>query len=60
MPIPIYENFDEIFVARDTVNLPCAKEVCVVASSHHVNDTASGEATQSTNEGLILFNFCLG
>ena len=57
---PFHEDFDEIFGARDTVNLPYAKEVGVVASSHHVNDAASGEATQSTNEGLILFNFYLG
>ena len=57
---PFHEDFDEIFGARDTVNLPYAKEVGVVASSHHVNDAASGEATQSTNEGLIPFNFCLG
>ena len=55
-----YEDFDKIFGARETVNLPYAKEVRVVASSHHDNDAASGEATQSTNEGLILFNFCLG
>ena len=55
-----YEDFDEIFGARDTVNLPYAKEFGVVASSHHVNDVASGEATQSTNERLILLNFCLG
>ena len=38
---PFYENFDEIFGARDTVNLPYAKEVGVVASSHHVNNAAS-------------------
>ena len=57
---PFYENFDEIFGAKDTVNLTYAKEVGVVASSHHINDTASGEATQSTNEALILFNFYLG
>ena len=57
---PFYEDFDEIFGARDTVNLPYAKEIGVVASSHHVNDAASGEATQSTNEGLVLFNFYLG
>ena len=57
---PFYEDFDEIFGARDTVNLPYAKEIGVVANSHHVNDAASGEATQSTNEGLILFNFYLG
>ena len=57
---PFYEDFDEIFVARDTVNLSYAKEVGVVASSHHVNDAVSGEATQCTNEGLILFNFYLG
>ena len=57
---PFYEDFDEIFGARDTVNLPYAKEVGVVASSHHVNDAASGEASQNTNESLILFNFCLG
>ena len=55
-----YEDFDEIFSARDTMNLPYAKEFSVVASSHHVNDVASGEPTQSTNESLILFNFCLG
>ena len=42
------------------MNLPYAKEFSVVASSHHVNDVASGEPTQSTNESLILFNFCLG
>ena len=57
---PSYEDFDEIFGARDTVNLPYAKEVGVVASSQHVNDAASGEATHSTNVVLILFNFCLG
>ena len=57
---PFYEDFDEIFAARDTVNLPYAKEIGVVASSHHVNDAASGEAAQSTNEGLMLFNFYLG
>ena len=57
---PFHEDFDEIFGARDTVNLPYAKEVGVVANSHHVNDAASGEVTQSTNEGLIPFNFCLG
>ena len=57
---PFYEDFDEIFGARDTVNLLYAKEVGVVASSHHVNDAASGEATQSTNESWILFNFYLG
>ena len=58
---PFYKDFDdEIFGARDTVNLSYAKEVGVVASSHHVNDAASDEATQSTNEGLILFNFYLG
>ena len=57
---PFCEDFDEIFGARDTVNLPYAKEVGVVVSSHHVNDAASGEVTQTTNEGLILFNFCLG
>ena len=38
---PFYENFDEIFGARDTVNLPYAKEVGVVASTHHVNNAAS-------------------
>ena len=48
------------FGARDTVNLPYAKEADVVASSHHISDAASGEATPSTNEGLILFNFYLG
>ena len=37
---PFYENFDEIFGARDTVNLPYAKEVGVVASSHRVNNAA--------------------
>ena len=37
---PFYEDFDEIFGARDTVNLPYAKEIGVVASSHHVNDAA--------------------
>ena len=42
------------------MNLPYAKEVGVVASSHHVNDAVSGEATHSTNEDLILFNFYLG
>ena len=57
---PSYEDFDEIFGARDTVNLPYAKEAGVVASSHHISDAASGEATPSTNEGLILFNFYLG
>ena len=51
--------FDGIFGARDTVNLPYAKEADV-ASSHHISDAASGEATPSTNEGLILFNFYLG
>ena len=55
-----YEDFDKIFGARNTVNLSYAKEVSVVGSSHHVNDAASGEATQSTNEGLVLFNFYLG
>ena len=55
-----YEDFDKIFGARNTVNLSYAKEVGVVGSSHHVNDAASGEATQSTNEGLVLFNFYLG
>ena len=34
---PSYEDFDEIFGARNTVNLPYAKEVGVVASSQHVN-----------------------
>ena len=53
-------HVDEIFGAKDTVNLPYAKEVGAVASCRHVNDAASGEATQITNEGLILFNFCLG
>ena len=57
---PFYEDFDGIFGARDTVNLPYAKEAGVVASSHHISDAASGEATPSTNEGLILFNFYLG
>ena len=42
------------------MNLPYAKEAGVVASSHHISDAASGEATPSTNEGLILFNFYLG
>ena len=42
------------------MNLLYVKEVGVVASSHRVNDPASIEATQSTNEGLILFNFYLG
>ena len=50
----------KFFGARNTVNLPYAKEVGVIASSHHINDTGSGKATQSTNEGLILFNFYLG
>ena len=57
---PFYEDFNEIFGARDTVNLRYGKEVGVVAKSHHVNDAASGEAIQSTNKGLILFNFYLG
>ena len=57
---PFYEDFDEIFGARDTVNLPYAKEAGVVASSHHISDAASGGSTPSTNEGLILFNFYLG
>ena len=57
---PFYEDFDEIFGAKDTVNLSYAKEVGVVASSHHVKDAASGEAILSTNEGLIFFNFYLG
>ena len=57
---PFYEDFDIIFGARDTVNLPPPKEAGVVASSHHISDAASGEATPSTNEGLILFNFYLG
>ena len=57
---PFYEDFGETFGARDTVNLLYAKEIGIVASSHHVNDAASGEATQSTSEGLILFNFYLG
>ena len=51
---PFYKDlYDEIFGARNTVNLSYAKEVGVVASSHHVNDAASDEATQSTNEGLM-------
>ena len=50
----------KFFGARNTVNLPYAKEVGVIASSHHINDPGSGKATQSTNEGLILFNFYLG
>ena len=57
---PFYEDSDDIFDARDTVSLPYTKEVDVVASSHHVNGAASGEVTQNTNEGLILFNFYLG
>ena len=57
---PFHEDFDEMFGARDTANWPYAKEVGVAESSHHFKDAASGEATQSTNEGLILFNFYLG
>ena len=56
---PFYEDFAEIFGARDTLNLPHAKEVGVVANSHLITDAASDEATQSTNAGLILFNFYL-
>ena len=46
---PFHGDFDEIFGPRDTANLPYAKEVGVVASSHHVNNAASGEVTQSTS-----------
>ena len=52
--------FMRTFWRKRTVNLPYAKEVGIVASSHHVIDAALGEATQSTNEGLTLFNFYLG